>query len=54
MLMGRVPGTGEATDGGGKITDHYVNGLIEISEKAIPAIDEVELENVSPSGSGDS
>ena len=35
----------ELADGGGKITDHYVNGLLGIAEKAIPAIDEVELEN---------
>ena len=35
----------ELADGGGKITDHYVNGLLRIAEKAIPAIDEVELEN---------
>ena len=42
----------ELTDGGGKITDHYVNGLLGIAEKAIPAIDEVE--NRSPSDSRDS
>ncbi len=35
----------ELADGGGKITDHYVNGLLKIAEKAIPAIDEVEMEN---------
>ena len=35
----------ELADGGGKITDHYVDGLLRIAEKAIPAIDEVELEN---------
>ena len=35
----------ELTDGGGKITDHYVDGLLGIARKAIPAIDEVELEN---------
>ena len=35
----------ELADGGGKIADHYVNGLLQIAEKAIPAIDEVELEN---------
>ncbi|MCY3920983.1 MAG: hypothetical protein OXG27_01130, partial [Chloroflexi bacterium] len=35
----------ELTDDGGKITDHYVNGLLRIAEKAIAAIDEVELEN---------
>ena len=33
----------ELADGGGKITDHYVNGLFGIAQKAIPAIDEVEL-----------
>lgn len=44
----------ELADGGGKITDHYVNGLLKIAEKAIPAIDEVELENLSASDSGDS
>ena len=42
----------ELADGGGKITDHYVNGLLGIAEKAIPAIDEVE--NRSPSDSRDS
>ena len=40
----------ELADGGGKVTDHYVNGLLGIAEKAIPAIDEVELENPGPSG----
>ena len=44
----------ELADGGGKITDHYVNGLLGIAAKAIPAIDEVELENGSPSEPGDS
>ena len=44
----------ELADGGGKITDHYVNGLVGIAEKAIPAIDEVELESTSPSDSRDS
>lgn len=39
----------ELADGGGKITDHYVNGLLGIAAKAIPAIDEVELETGSPS-----
>ena len=34
----------ELADGGGKITDYYVNGLLDIAEKAIPAIEEVELE----------
>ena len=33
----------ELSDGVGKITDHYVNELLRIAEKAIPAIDEVEL-----------
>ena len=32
----------ELADGGGEITDHYVNALLKIAEKAIPAIDEVE------------
>ena len=44
----------ELADGGGKVTDHYVNGLLMIAEKAIPAIDEVELENRSPPASEDS
>ncbi|MCY4574744.1 MAG: PD-(D/E)XK nuclease family protein [Gemmatimonadetes bacterium] len=44
----------ELGDGGGKITDHYVDGLVGIAEKAIPAISEVELENTNPSGSRDS
>ena len=44
----------ELADGGGRITDHYVNGLLKIAEKAIPAIDEVELENMSASDSEDS
>lgn len=45
----------ESADGGGRITDYYVNGLLNIAEKAIPAIDEVELENKRiPSVSDDS
>ena len=32
----------ELTDGSGKITEYYVNGLLKIAEKAIPAFDEVE------------
>ena len=32
----------ELADGGGKITDYYVDGLLNIAEKAIPAFDEVE------------
>ncbi len=32
----------ELADGGGKITEYYVNGLLKIAEKAIPAFDEVE------------
>ena len=32
----------ELAEGRGKITDHYVNELVKIAEKAIPAIDEVE------------
>ena len=35
----------ELDKGGGKITDYYVNGLLDIANKAIPAINEVELEN---------
>ncbi|MDE0629547.1 MAG: PD-(D/E)XK nuclease family protein [Bryobacterales bacterium] len=44
----------EVDDGRGKMTDYYVNGLLGIAVKAIPAIDEVELENRSPSASEDS
>ena len=44
----------ELAEGGGKITDHYVNGLLGIAEKAIPAIGDVELESGGPSGSRDS
>ena len=44
----------ELADDGGKITDYYVNGFSEIARKAIPAINEVELENQSPSASEDS
>ena len=40
-----LPSSTMCVDGGGKITAHYVNGLLWIAEKAIPAIDEVELEN---------
>ncbi len=43
----------ELADGGGKITDYYVNGLLNIAEKAMPAFDEVERENRSPSPSDD-
>ena len=32
----------ELADGHGKITEYYVNGLLRIAEKAIPAFDEVE------------
>lgn len=32
----------ELTEGGGRITDYYVNGLLNIAEKAIPAFDKVE------------
>ena len=50
-----IPDLGrESADGGGKITDYYVNGLLGIARKAIPAIDEVELENQRPSASDDS
>ena len=44
----------ELVDGGGRITDHYVNGLLKIAEKAIPAIDKVEQQDRGPSASGDS
>lgn len=45
----------ELADSTGKITDYYVNGLLGIARKAIPAIDEVELENKRiPSVSDDS
>lgn len=44
----------ELADGGGKITDHYVDGLLKIAGKAIPAIDKVELEDMSASDSGNS
>ena len=38
-----VPELGqELADGGGKITDHFVDGLLGIAATAIPAIDEVE------------
>ena len=48
-----VPDLAQELTGGGKITDYYVNGLVGIATKAIPAIDEVELENKSPSASDD-
>ena len=44
----------ELAEGGGKITDHYVTGLLGIAEKAIPAISDVEMESGGPSGSRDS
>ena len=44
----------ESADGGGKITDYYVNGLLGIARKAIPAIDEVELVNQTALASGES
>ena len=44
----------ELADSGGKITDYYVNGLLGIARRAIPAIDEVELENKSASALDDS
>ena len=44
----------ELAAGTGKITDYYVNGLLGIARKAIPAINEVELENQSLSASEDS
>ena len=37
----------ELAAGGGDISDYYVKGLLDISRKAIPAIDEVERENAS-------
>lgn len=44
----------ELAEGGGKITDYYVNGLLDIAQKAIPAIDEVELTNSTSSTSQNS
>lgn len=44
----------ELADGGGRVTDHYANGLLKIANRAIPVINEVELVNVSSSDSGDS
>ncbi len=44
----------ELADGGGRITDHYVNGFLRIAEKAIPAINEVEMDKSSASDSEDS
>ena len=44
----------EIGKGGGKFTDYHVNGLLDIAKKAIPAIDEVELENSTSSASRDS
>ena len=44
----------ELADGGGKVTDYYVHGLLRIAGKAIPAIDEVELETKNASASADS
>lgn len=44
----------ELAEGGGDISDYYVNRLLDIAKKAIPAIDEVELENSAPSASRDS
>ena len=49
-----VPELVQELDGGGKITDYYVNGFLDIAEKAIPAIDEVELETRSRAASEDS
>ena len=38
-----VPELGqELADGGGEITDHFVDGFLAVAKKAIPAIDEVE------------
>ena len=44
----------ELDDGGGKFSDYYVSGLLDIARKAIPAIDEVELEKSTSSASRDS
>ena len=44
----------ELADVGGKITDYYVNRLLDIAKKAIPAIDDVELANKSLSATEDS
>ncbi len=44
---------GELAAGDGKITDYYVNGLLNIARRAIPAIDEIELEARGPSASED-
>ena len=50
-----IPELGEeSTDGGGKITDYYVNGLLNIARKAIPAINEIELANQSRPAPDDS
>ncbi len=39
----------ELAEKGGKITEHYVSGLLKVAEKAIPAIDEVEADDRTPS-----
>ena len=44
----------EIGKGGGKFTDYHVNGLLDIARKAIPAIDEVELEKSTSSAFRDS
>lgn len=44
----------ELADGGGEITDYYLNSLLKIAEKAIHAIDQVELEHKGSLGSKDS
>lgn len=50
-----VPELGlELADRGGKITEYYVNGFLRIAEKAIPAINEVEMDKSSASDSEDS
>ena len=47
-----VPELAEELDkGGGRISDYYVTGLLGIVRKAIPAIDEVELQNNTSSAS---
>ena len=40
----------EVSEGGGKVTDYYVKGFLNLAEKVIPSIDEVEL--VKPDSPG--
>lgn len=44
-MCGGPPSSTMCADGGGEITHQYANGPFRIAEKAIPAIDEVELGN---------